>query len=139
MRRLRALPRPDRRWLGRWLVLPALLAGVVSANLDLTAPPIVGPERLSAVFLLDGQAYFGHLEDPLGSDTVTLRDVYYLQQASASTGLSVLVQRRGLELHNPADGMRIRRERILAIERVGPSSPLVGAIAADRAFSAAAR
>jgi len=123
------------RWLAAWLVLPALLGGVASASVDASAPPLVGPERLWAVLFLDGQAYFGHIADAPGSDTIVLTDVYYLQDArSSTTNLPLALVKRGEELHSPRDGMRIRREKILAVERVGPGSAVARAIAADRAL-----
>lgn len=132
--------RPPLRWWIGWVALPALLAVVVSANIDRTAPPVLGPERLSAVLVLDGQAYFGHLEDNALADSVILRDVYYLQDArSSSAGVPVALVRRGSEIHDPANGMRIRRDRLLAIERVGPGSPVITAIATDRALNGTAR
>jgi hypothetical protein len=46
--------------------------------------------------------------------------------------VAVGVGRRGTEAHEPADGMRINRDRVLAIERVGLGSAVAQAIQADR-------
>ena len=121
-------------WLvGRWVAV-AVVAVILGATIDPRALPFTGAEKLSAVFLLDGQAYFGHLEDVPWSDTLTLTDIYYLDDASkTTTDLPVGLLKRGSELHLPADGMRIRREKVLAIERVGPDSAVARAIAAERA------
>jgi len=117
----------------RWLVLPALTGVLLGAAVDPTRLPPVAGERIDAVLLLDGQAYFGHLEDFGLSDTVTLRDVYYFQDASAATtNFPVGLVKRGSELHAPADGMQIRRDKILAIEHVGADSAVAKAIAAQR-------
>lgn len=126
---------------GGLLLAAAIVVGVVAgANLDAEALPFSGRERLSAVFLLDGQAYFGHLRDAFWDETVSLRDVYYFQDArKTTTNLPVGLVKRGTEVHQPADGMRIRRDKILAIERIRPGSPLATAIAAQRAIDAAAR
>jgi len=116
----------------------ALVIGVIAgANWDAAAPPFTGREHLEAVFMIDGQAYFGHLEDAFWEDSVTLRDVYYLADARQYSSLGVALTKRGTEVHLPADGMRIRRERILAIEHVGVDSPVAQAIAAQRALTAA--
>ena len=121
------------RWSLRWVVVPAAIGVFVAGNVDVRSLPFVGPERESAVLLQDGQAYFGHLEDFGLSDTVTLRDVYYFQDASAATtNLPVGLVKRGSELHAPADGMQIRRDKILAIEHVGADSAVAKAIAAQR-------
>ena len=113
------------------IVLGALLGGA----LDPQGLPFVGTERLSAVFLLDGQAYFGHLEDTPFSGTIVLRDVYYINDASkVTTDLPVGLLKRGSELHQPVDTMYIRRDRVLAIERVTAGSPIGLAIAGQRAL-----
>ena len=132
------MKRPDmvlreRPWLLRWVALPMLAGAILAANVDLTAPPLLGSERLSAVFLVDGQGYVGHLEDVAWSEVLTLRDVYYFQDArSSTTNLPLALVKRGGEVHGPADGLRIRRERVLAVERVGPDSPPARAIRTQR-------
>ena len=134
-------PERDRvRIVGRWLrwslaciALPALLGVFVSANLDVRSLPLVGPERMSAVLFLDGQAYFGHLDDSGENGTLVLRDVYYFKNSEgAVTGLPVGLVRRGTEAHEPADGMRINRDSVLAVERVGLGSAVAQAIQAER-------
>lgn len=123
------------RWAVSWLAAPAVLGVVVSANIDVHALPLVGPERVTAVLFLDGQAYFGHLDDSGESGTLVLRDVYYFQDAKGgTTGLPVSLVVRGGEAHEPADGMRINRDRVLALERVRPESAVAKAIDAERAL-----
>ena len=109
------------RWATPWIIVPAILGVFISGNVDVRALPLVGPERETAVLFLDGQAYFGHLDDSGESGMLVLRDVYYFQDAkSGTTGLPVGLVARGQEAHEPADGMQINRERVLAIERVRP-------------------
>ena len=121
------------RWGLAWIGLPLVLGIFVSANLDLRSLPLFGPERMSAVLFLDGQAYFGHLDDSGENGTLLLRDVYYFKNSEgAVTGVPVGLVRRGTEAHEPADGMRINRDRILAIERVGPGSPVAQAVQVER-------
>jgi hypothetical protein len=111
------------------------LGTLLGAALDPQALPFVGTERISAVFLLDGQAYFGHLEDTPWSGTIVLRDVYYINDASkVTTDLPVGLLKRGNELHQPVDIMYIRRDKVLAIERVTAGSPIGLAIAGQRAL-----
>jgi len=118
------------------IVAGAIALGVLlGATLDPQGLPFVGSERLSAVFLLDGQAYFGHLEDTPFSGTIVLRDVYYINDATkVTTDLPVGLLKRGSELHQPVDTMYIRRDRVLAIERVTAGSPIGLAIAGQRAL-----
>jgi len=121
------------RWSLRWVALPALLGIFVSGNIEVRSLPLVGPERMAAVLFLDGQAYFGHLDDSGETGTLTLRDVYYFKNSEGGpTGVAVGLVRRGTEAHEPADGMRINRDRILAIERVGNSSAVAQAVQVER-------
>ena len=123
------------------IVVGAIALGLLlGAALDPQGLPFVGSERLSAVFLLDGQAYFGHLEDTPFSGTIVLRDVYYINDASkVTTDLPVGLLKRGSELHQPVDTMYIRRDRVLAIERVTSGSPIGLAIAGQRALERGAK
>src|SRR6184192_2762597 len=121
------------RWGLAWVGIPLVLGVFVSANVDVRSLPLFGPERMSAVLFLDGQAYFGHLDDSGENGTLLLRDVYYFKNSEgAVTGVPVGLVRRGTEAHEPADGMRINRDRVLAIEQVGPAAPVMQAIGAER-------
>jgi hypothetical protein len=124
------------RWLrlgAKWVALPAVLGVFVSGNVDVHAPPMFGPERETAVLFQDGQAYFGHLDDSGESGTLVLRDAYYFADAKgAPTGLAVGLVKRGTEAHEPADGMRINRDKVLAIEQVGLNSAVALAIQTER-------
>jgi hypothetical protein len=127
------------RWSLRWIATAAALGIFISGNVDARALPLFGAERMSAVLLLDGQAYFGHLDDSGESGTLLLRDSYYFQNASGSaTNLSVGLVKRGTEAHEPADGMRINRDRVLAVEPVGTESAVAKAIAVEREIGGAA-
>jgi hypothetical protein len=121
------------RWGLRWVAVPALIGVIVSATVDLRSLPLFGPERETAVLFLDGQAYFGHLDDSGESGTLVLRDVYYFKNAEGgTTGVAVGLIRRGSEAHEPADGMRINRDRVFAVERVGLASAVAQAIQVER-------
>jgi hypothetical protein len=123
------------RWAAPWILLPAALGVIVAGNIDVRSLPLVGNERETAVLLLDGQAYFGHLDDSGESGTLVLRDVYYfLDSKGAPTGLPVGLVLRGQEAHEPADGMRINRDKVLAVERVRADSAVGRAIVAQRAL-----
>lgn len=130
------LRRPPPAFL-QWFVLPLLLGGFLATAVDLRSLPFIGQEEISAVFFTNGQAYFGHLDDNALSGTMTLTDTYYLDDAAGKgTDYSTNVVKRGtVEVHQPVDGMRIRRDSVLVIERVGPGSPIGRAIAAQRSLS----
>lgn len=127
---------PDRlRFVLAWVVLPMVVGGLLATSIDPTALPFSGRERLAAVFLLDGQAYFGHLDDNSLSGTMVLRDVYYFADASKSTAdLQIALTQRGSEVHQPVSEMRIRRDKVLVVEHVTLDSPVARAIAAQRAI-----
>lgn len=131
----RSVARVDRGWLARWIGAPVLAALLLATRVDPAAAPIVGRERLSAVLLLDGQAYFGRIVDSALSDSLELRDVYYFQDArQTSLNQPVGLVRRGTEAHRPSDGMVVRRDKVLAIEAVGAGSQVAIAIAMDRSL-----
>jgi hypothetical protein len=124
------------QWL-RWslprLALPIILGVFVSANVDVRSLPFFASERMSAVLFLDGQAFFGHLDDSGENGTLVLRDVYYLKNSEGNTtGVAVALVHRGTEAWQPADGMRINRDRVLGIETVGLGSAVARAIQAER-------
>lgn len=129
-----------RRFIALWVIAPAILGAVFAGAMDPRALPFTGHEQLSAVFLLDGQAYFGHLEDVPWSGTITLRDVYYFEDASkVTTDLPLALVKRGSELHQPVDVMRIRRDKVLVVERVSLDSAVGRAIASQRALDRVAK
>lgn len=121
------------RWALAWVVLPAAFGLFLSGNVDFRSLPLVGLERESAVLFLDGQAYFGHLDDSGESGTLVLRDVYYFQDSKGGpSGLPVSLVRRGSEAHEPADGMRINRDRVLAVEEVRRVSAVSRSVEVER-------
>ena len=123
-----------------WILAPVIAGVVLAATVDVSALPFIGREKISAVFFTDGQAYFGHLDDNPITGTLTLRDVYYLGDAKGQgTDYEASVVKRGTEVHEPADGMRIRRDNVLVIEHVGLNSPVARAIAAQRSLDERAR
>ncbi len=85
-----------------------------------------------AVFLTNGQVYFGKLSGMTAS-YATLRDIYYLQvtqtppptdaanslnqqQAQNQQNQQLLLVKLGKELHGPVDEMKINRDQILFYE-----------------------
>ena len=88
-----------------------------------------------AVFLSNGQVYFGKIIKETGS-TVVLKDIYYLQVAQspqpategqqAQQNLSLV--KLGNELHGPRDEMKINRDHVLFTEDLKSDSRVVDAI-----------
>src|SRR3990167_5174843 len=89
----------------------------------------------SALFLDNGQVYFGQLKDNDG-DFYVLEDVYYLEsrgvQGSTTGESSLSIVKLGSEAHGPEDRMEINRDHILFIEAMTPESKVMQAIAQDK-------
>jgi hypothetical protein len=88
-----------------------------------------------AVFLTNGQVYFGKLYQPK-SQYAILKNVFYLQIAQAPQPIkagetppaNINLVKLGGELHGPTDEMRINRDHILFVEDLKPDSRVVQAI-----------
>jgi hypothetical protein len=98
-----------------FFLLPALLTGCGSSDLQFPTP-------YQAVYLDNGQVFFGRLQDT-GSAYFTLRDVFYIAQQVAPDKKEVksLLLKRGGEAHAP-DFMRINARHVVLIEPVAPDS-----------------
>jgi len=93
-----------------------------------------------AVFLTNGQVYFGHLQTNLGGKYVRLQDVYYLQidqssklNADSTTNTdssqsNFALIKLGNEIHGPKDTMLINQDQILFIEDLRSDSDIVNSI-----------
>ena len=82
---------------------------------------VVDSSKYQAVFLTNGQVYFGKAE--VGPDYVTLKDVFYIiSQANQNTKeVKNTLIKRGKESHGP-DLMYINKSHVVFIEPVSPES-----------------
>ena len=120
------------------VVLVALLAwstimvlGGIGANAS------INKDEYQAVFLTNGQVYFGKLQNATG-DYLELTDIYYLQVDSeiqsgeeadaAATDSNVQLIKLGNELHGPQDEMQISAQQVLFWENLKPDSRVSEAI-----------
>lgn len=107
----------------------------------------VDPERYQAVFLSNGQVYFGKVLD-VNSETLMLEDIYYLKtvqnlqlSAGDKTGgadgegspdnldtQNFSLVKLGNEIHGPEDKMSVNLEHVLFVENLKPESKVVEAI-----------
>lgn len=117
------------------LVALAIVASIAVAIYFWCLSATVNANTYQAVFLSNGQVYFGRVSNPW-SKYVRLTDIYYLQTkeglqsqdlANISTGDMTLIK-LGKELHGPTDKMEINREHILFIEDLKDDSKVVKAI-----------
>lgn len=92
--------------------------------------------KYQAVFLTNGQVYFGKLADE-GGNYVKLTDIYYLQakdqqvqpkDAAAADQSNLTLIKLGKELHAPADEMNISRTQVLFWENINDDGKVKQAI-----------
>lgn len=102
----------------------------------------VDTNKFQAVFLTNGQVYFGKASS-MGSSYIDLKNIYYLQvqqsvqpstdkpasdNAAAAGESQVSLTKLGKELHGPTDEMHISREQVLFWENLTDDSTVVKAI-----------
>jgi len=124
------------------IVLALILGGVKLFILQQNVDATIDNDTYQAVFLTNGQVYFGEL-DTVNRDLVRLNNVYYLQvtedlqqqatetedeAAAAATQPSFSLVKLGDELHQPVSEMVINREQILFWENLNTDSPVVKTI-----------
>ena len=89
-----------------------------------------------AVFLINGQVYFGQVDKETKNEVV-LHDIYYLrateplqqgEQTAGAGGSELSLIKLGNELHGPKDEMRIVRNNVLFIEDLKEDSKVTVAI-----------
>jgi hypothetical protein len=88
--------------------------------------PAVGRAQYQAVFLANGQTYFGRFYDRIGA-YAKIEDVYYLQEvqgADPNAPADTRLIRRGRELHEPTARMVIPKSAILFVEDLTDASPI---------------
>ena len=95
--------------------------------------PRVGAARYQAVFLENGQTWFGHYRDRIGP-YAAMGSVYYVltksSQESDAPPTSQLI-RRGNELHAPEPQPLIPKTAILFVEDLRDDSPIAKFMAAQ--------
>ncbi|HZP55543.1 MAG TPA: hypothetical protein VFB03_02105 [Candidatus Saccharimonadales bacterium] len=124
----------------RWVSLysaaffAAVAVFLIGATVYMSSPSPKSAQY-QAVFLTNGQVYFGHLENA-SSRNPLLKDVYYLQSnsqnpqqantQSANSQLSLV--KLGNELHGPESEMVIKGDQVLFWENLKDSGKVVQAI-----------
>jgi hypothetical protein len=115
---------------------PYLIGAIAfAAALTVAIAFLVAPSGWRAVFLTNNQVYFGKFRSVPFSNSIVLRDIYYLQvtpalqpQTEGVSAPAIKVVKLGSELHGPADEMHIPRSQILFWEKLKSDSPVVRAI-----------
>jgi hypothetical protein len=121
------------------IVIVAAVLGVLFRD-KLGMGKAEGISEYQAVFLTNGQVYFGKLSDK-NDKYVTLNDIYYLQvnqalqqtqngqQPAANQQPQLSLVKLGNELHGPVDEMKINRDQILFFEDIKKDGRVAQAIA----------
>ena len=137
---------------GPTLGIPPVKAGLLVAGLvvvvgiawylggDLISKPggqVLGVSSgYQAVFLVNGQVYFGKLEAAT-DDALVLRDIYYLKVTQALQPVSdetetqqpnIQLVKLGSELHGPEDAMYLEKDKVLFWENMKDDSKVFEAI-----------
>jgi cell shape-determining protein MreC len=120
------------------IVTALLVAGSLVYTLKFASSG-VKKNQYQAVFLANGQVYFGKLSNP-NSKYLTLTDVYYLQvqnseqdeqaqdQAQQTQNGEPQLIKLGEELHGPEDEMKISKDQVTFWENLKEDSKVVKAI-----------
>ena len=107
-----------------------------SGSVNFNENTSINTTEYQALFLSNGQVYFGKLSD-LNHKYVTLHNIYYLQvqqnlQAGSggntSDGSKISLAKLGSELHGPEDKMYVSSDQVLFWENLKDSSQVVQAI-----------
>lgn len=121
------------------LVAIAIATIVIAIVFTLTTlGPAVGSQlpkggSYQAVFLTNGQVYFGKMKGTSGN-YVTLKDVFYIQSnpqqagASASPNPQLALVQLGNEIHGPESQMQIANDQVIFWENLKSDSKVVQAI-----------
>lgn len=117
------------------LVLIALFFGGYFAIQQLNQNNLmegVNTSQYQAVFLTNGQAYFGKITN-INNSFLHISNIYYLQaqqsvQPKTSSQANLSLVKLGSEIHGPEDSMYIARSQILFYENLKDNGQVVKAI-----------
>ncbi len=84
-----------------------------------------------AVFLVNGQVYFGHMADH--GKLLKMTDVYYVQVAEGETQPQLIKMTSGI--HGPTDEVFINRDQVLYYQNLRDDSEVIKTIEKSKAAS----
>lgn len=123
--------------LNNWLIVALVLVVIAGGIFFARQKTDLGGSKYSAVFLTNGQVYFGNIEKQ-DKSIINLVDIYYLQvnqgqglqNGSTNNGTTpdISLVKLGNELHGPTDRMVISRDQVLFTETLKSDSKVVTAI-----------
>lgn len=103
--------------------------------------PVLNSNSYYAVFMTNGQVYFGHLSN-VADQYISLKNIYYLQLAQSlqstdskdttalkdNSNQELALIKLGKEVHGPKDAMQINRDQVLFYEELNDDSQVVQTI-----------
>jgi len=118
-------------------ILAVAIIGVIalSNNNNSDQTKLVNTKKYQAVFLTNGQVYFGNITD-LGKDFIRLQNIYYLTQntttdskgQTVTDGNYTLVKLGCQQIHDPYDEMVVERSQVSFWENLNDSGKVVKSI-----------
>lgn len=119
------------------LLIVGLVAWMGMKQMSGGAANMVKGNQYQALFLTNGQVYFGKLSD-VDNKYVKLSDIYYLQvqqtvqpaqqNNNQNANPQVSLAKLGSELHGPEDTMLVNRDQVLFWENIKDDGKVVQAI-----------
>ena len=130
---------PQALWKGAGFLVLAAFLWMILGNFGLVPTgnfPAVTGSKWQAVFLTNGQVFFGRLHN-FNREYLLLKDVYYLQiaqplQQGQEQPQNLNLVKLGSELHGPEDAMFIPKDRMLFWENMKSDAQVVRAILSTR-------
>ncbi len=124
-------------YLGLLLSITVVMVGVLLALFFFEGnreDKYIDPAKHQAIFLNNGQVYFGNISD-LNKDFLTLSNIYYLrvnqqvQPGRQASQNDVSLVKLGCELHGPEDIMVVNRDQVTFWENLKDDGQVATAIA----------
>lgn len=116
--------------IGIVVLLAAIVLGIARGNSGNGESGYVMSNKYQAVFLTNGQVYFGNITS-LNSKYLALGNVYYLTQSSAEGSTSSnysLIKLGCQQIHDPYDQMVINRDQVSFWENLNADGKVVQSI-----------
>ncbi len=112
------------------IVLIGLLVFLAFGTKNTNEYKLVDTNKLQAVFLNNGQVYFGNIR-AINSQYYNLVNIFYLQSSNSAskTNTNVTLVKLGCELHAPLDQMIINTSSVTFWENLSPNGQVSKAVA----------
>lgn len=119
--------RSKKMWLISSVVGLIIVAVVITLIFDPLSLFASRNESRKAVFLTNGQVYFGYMTEE-NNQYITLEKIYYLKSVETANEGKISLVKLGSEVYGPEDSMKINRDHILYYENMRDNSKIAEAI-----------